>query len=90
MSTEEYEDTIYGQVVPYSGEAEDRFDIAILVDSEEEYIVEPDSRGRSLSEYMDRWIKADVSIRETEENIYIKIMDIELDDMSWQYSEDNW
>ncbi|WP_027723084.1 hypothetical protein [Maridesulfovibrio zosterae] len=90
MSNEEYSDTIYGQVIPFNCELDESYQLAILVDSEEEYIVEPDSKGRGLDEYMDRWVKADVLIAENDDGIFVKIQDVEPEDMGWQYSEDSW
>ncbi|WP_432738105.1 hypothetical protein [Maridesulfovibrio sp. FT414] len=91
MSSEEFPETIYGQVIPYSDDDDESYQYAILVDNEEEYIVEPGSNTGRLEEYMDRWVRADVLVTETDDGFFIKIQDIEPEESGWQYdNEDSW
>ncbi|WP_320172132.1 hypothetical protein [Maridesulfovibrio sp.] len=91
MSNEEFEETIYGQVIPYTDEDDENYRYAIMVDNEEEYIVEPGTNSSQLEEYMDRWVRADVLITETDDGYFIKIRDIEPEESGWQYeNEDRW
>ncbi|MBI9109596.1 hypothetical protein [Maridesulfovibrio ferrireducens] len=90
MSSEFYSDTIYGQVVPFDGDLDDKFQLAIMVDGEEEFIVEPDINGRNLHEFMDQWIKAQVLVNETDEGFFVKIREVSVDEGGWEYDDDNW
>ncbi|SMF30124.1 hypothetical protein [Desulfovibrio gilichinskyi] len=90
MSSEFYSDTIYGQVVPYESDLDDKYQLAIVVDGEEEFIVEPDSNGRNLSEYVDQWIKAQVYVNETDDGFFVKIREVSLDEDGWKYDDDSW
>lgn len=91
MSNEQFSDTIYGQVIPYNDDENENYQYAILVDNEEEYIVQPDSNSGRLEEYMDRWVRAEVFVTETDDLFLIKIKDIEPEESGWQYAdEDTW
>ncbi len=90
MSSEFYSDTIYGQVVPHESDLDDKYQLAIIVDGEEEFIVEPDSNGRSLNEYVDQWIKAQVYVSETDDGFFVKIREVSLDESGWGYDDDSW
>lgn len=90
MSSEEYIDTIYGQVVPFQCDLDDKFDLAIMVDGEEPFIIEPDSNGRSLAEHIDYWVEAQVLVRETDEGFFVRIKDISRENDSWDYTGDSW
>ncbi len=90
MSSEEYLDIIYGQVVPFQYDLDDKFDFAIMVDGEEPFLVEPDSNGRGLAEYLDYWVEAKVLVREKDDTYFVKIKDVSRENDSWDFSEDSW
>ncbi|MBI9080103.1 MAG: hypothetical protein JEY79_10240 [Pseudodesulfovibrio sp.] len=90
MSSEIYEETIYGQVLPINWNDDAPDGLMILVDGEEELIVELDKNGMLLMDHVDRWVRAEVLIKEEEDELRIKVKDFNLED-EWDYiDDDNW
>jgi hypothetical protein len=90
VSADIYDDTIYGQILPFESEDDEESGLMILVDGEEEFLVEPDKNGIKLMDHMDKWVTAQVTVTEESDEMHIRVRDFTLDD-DWSYGDDdNW
>lgn len=89
MSSDVYDGTIYGQVLPLDWDNDVVTKLAIVVDGEDEFIIEQDKNGQKLLDHIDMWINAEGLIKETDEEIRIRIRDFTLEDDNWNYGDDD-
>ncbi|BCS87496.1 hypothetical protein [Pseudodesulfovibrio sediminis] len=90
MAVDVYEDTIFGQVIPLDWDDEAVTGLALLVDGEEEFIVEPDEMGEGLLELIDRWVTIEGVIHESDSEIRIRVRNYTMDDEIDYDLDDNW
>lgn len=90
MSTDIYEDSIYGQVLPSDWNNETVSSLILLVDGEEEFIIENNEHSETLVDHIDRWITAEGVITETDEALRIKVRNFSLEDEMDYEGDDAW
>lgn len=90
MAMDMYEETLYGQILPLDWDNDSVSAVALLVDGEEEFVVEPDVNGKQLFDHIDRWVTAEGIIKETDDECRIKVRSFSLEDDLDYDSDDNW
>lgn len=64
------------------------YSIMLVVDGDEEYVVEPDSRGDRLEDFIDRWVEVKGDLYEIEDSNILVIHEFEAEDDTIPYDED--
>lgn len=90
MSSEMYEETLYGQILPIDWNNESVSSIMILVDGEEEFIVEPDKNGMELVNHLESWVRAEVFVKEDDDELRVKIREFTVEDDMDYVDDDKW
>lgn len=90
MTSDIYEDTVYGQILPLEWEGDVVTGLVLLVDGEEEFVIEQDEAGSRLTELIDRWVTAEGIVEESEDEFRIKIRNFKVDDELDYDGDDNW
>lgn len=90
MATDAYEETLYGQILPLEWEDDRVSEVALFVDSEEEFVIETHGLGKKLLDLVDRWVTIDGVVEERGEELRLKVRDFKVD-KEFEYSfEDEW
>lgn len=90
MTTDVFEDTLFGQILPQEWDNETVAAVVLLVDGEEEFIIEKDEDGESLFAHIDRWVTVEGVITETDDEMRIKVRNYTLEDALDYDSDDRW
>lgn len=84
--------TLAGQVTecdyPSLEGDEGYYSIMLVVDTDEEYVVEPDSEGDRLEDFIDRWVEVKGDFYETDDVNVLVVHEFEAEDNSLSYDAD--
>lgn len=80
MTMDIYEDTLYGQIMPFDWDNESVSGVTILVDGEDEFVVENDENAELLLDYIDRWVTVEGVITENGDDLRIKVRNYTIED----------
>lgn len=88
MASEQYQETVYGQILPLEGDDDSEPGLMILMDGEEEFIVDLDKNGMKLMDHIDKWVTAEGLVSEDDEELRITVKTFKLDE-DWEYNDDD-
>ena len=77
--------SLTGQVVEFDAESFDEdfgdrdYSVALVVDGDEEYLVDPDEEGVRLRENMDHWVSVEGELYETDACNVLKVHNFEVE-----------
>lgn len=89
MSEEKTRVILTGQVVQCDFDVEEGFyEVMLIVEGEEAYIIEPDQEGGRLEEHLDRWVSVKGEVEEKDEMFFLSVHEFDLEDDGLSYEID--